>query len=157
MTLLALASMRGTILEERMGANMLDRSLAFQAAEAALREAESVAKTKPTINAGCTAGLCFTPDPTVAAQQQRWLGGDAFWSSAATAEAVVDVGDITARPRYIIELMQVNVPESGQCTTSGDVSLDAQCSANGNRYRITARSKANDRSEVILQSIYAVP
>lgn len=40
MTLLGLAVLRGTLLEERMSANMYDRSLAFQQAESALREAE---------------------------------------------------------------------------------------------------------------------
>ena len=41
MTLLGLASLRGTLMEERMSANMYDRSIGFQAAEAALREAET--------------------------------------------------------------------------------------------------------------------
>ena len=36
MTLLGLAVLRGTLLEERMSANLLDRSQNFQAAEAAL-------------------------------------------------------------------------------------------------------------------------
>ena len=40
MTLLGLASLRGTLMEERMSANLFDRSLAFQAAESALREAD---------------------------------------------------------------------------------------------------------------------
>ena len=40
MTVLILASIRGTVMQERMASNLYDRSLAFQAAEAALREAE---------------------------------------------------------------------------------------------------------------------
>lgn len=40
MTLLGLAVLRSTLMEERMSANMYDRSLAFQATEGALREAE---------------------------------------------------------------------------------------------------------------------
>ena len=40
MTLLGLAAIRSTLLRERMSANMYDRSLAFQSAESALREAE---------------------------------------------------------------------------------------------------------------------
>ena len=39
-TLLGLASMRGALLEERMSGNLYDRSLSFQAAERALREAQ---------------------------------------------------------------------------------------------------------------------
>lgn len=41
MTLLGLAVLRGSLLEERMSANLYDRSLAFQQAESALREAEA--------------------------------------------------------------------------------------------------------------------
>src|SRR5690606_30502218 len=44
MTLLGLAVLRGTLLEERMSANMFDRSLAFQQAESALREAEGAVR-----------------------------------------------------------------------------------------------------------------
>ena len=39
-TLIGLASVRGTNLQERMSSNMYDRSLAFQRAESALRAAE---------------------------------------------------------------------------------------------------------------------
>ena len=39
-TLIGLAGIRGTSLQERMSANLYDRSLAFQRAEAALRDAE---------------------------------------------------------------------------------------------------------------------
>lgn len=40
MTIIGLASMRGTVLEERMAGNWRDRNIAFQAAELALRDAE---------------------------------------------------------------------------------------------------------------------
>src|SRR3546814_12700111 len=46
MTLLGLASMRGTLLEERMSGNLFDRSLAFQAAEAALRPGEALGRSE---------------------------------------------------------------------------------------------------------------
>src|SRR3546814_3712859 len=39
-TLLGLAALRTTILQERMSANLFDRSLSFQAAETALREGQ---------------------------------------------------------------------------------------------------------------------
>lgn len=46
MTLLAIGSMRGTVLQERMAGNLRDENLAFQAAEMAQREAEQAAKNK---------------------------------------------------------------------------------------------------------------
>ncbi len=39
-TMLAVASMQGTLLEEKMAGNSLDRNLAFQSAESGVREAE---------------------------------------------------------------------------------------------------------------------
>ena len=41
MMLISLAGIRGSGLQERMGANLYDRQLAFQAAESALREGET--------------------------------------------------------------------------------------------------------------------
>ncbi len=50
MSLLAVGSMRATTLEERMSHNSEDRQIAFQVAEAALREAELVL-TQPMLPA----------------------------------------------------------------------------------------------------------
>ena len=62
MTLLGLASLRGALMEERMTASLYDRSLSFQSAEAALREGEALALTRPTApSSGCNAGVCSTP------------------------------------------------------------------------------------------------
>lgn len=159
MTLLGLAAMRGTLMEERMSANLLDRSLAFQAAEAALREGEALAMSKPTLPAsGCSNGLCAKPDPVSPTDSQRWLAAG-FWDdgSGKWREATVTVGDLTAKPRFIVELLDSTLPADGSCTTSIDVSPDAGCSGTESSYRVTARSQAADRAEVTLQSIYAVP
>ena len=151
-TLIALASLRGTLMEERMSANVLDRSLSFQAAEAALREGESVAVDKDTVwpASGCTKGVCGKPDPAAA---PVW-DDEAVWADA--PEAVVTLGDKTAKPRFIVELLADDVPPKGTCTTSGDVS-ETTCSGIERRYRVTARSEAEGRASVMLQTIYAVP
>ena len=65
MTLLGLAVLRSALLEERMTANLLDRSWSFQAAEAALRNGEALAATRPVVPAaGCAGGVCSTPVAT---------------------------------------------------------------------------------------------
>lgn len=159
MTLLGLAAMRGTLMEERMSANLLDRSLAFQAVEAALREGEALAASKPPLpGAGCSNGVCVKPNPTVASDSQRWLNAG-FWAdgSGNWREATVNVGDVTAKPRFIVELLDSTLPPEGSCTTSIDLSPGAACSGTESRYRVTAHSQAADRAEVTLQSIYAVP
>jgi type IV pilus assembly protein PilX len=161
MTLLGLAAMRGTLMEERMSSSQTDRELSFQAAEAALREGEVEASSKPTlpgggaIGSGCLNGLCAMPDPAVVTPV--WADGSVVWNTAPSA--VVDLNGITATaaPKYIVELLADNIPPKGSCTTSGDVSPDAECSGTERRYRITARSEAPGRAAVLLQTIYAVP
>ncbi len=159
-TLLALASLRNTLLEERMSASVLDRSLAFQAAEAALREGESVAATRPEPAAGlgCVSGLCSAPDPTNPSDNARWLAAG-FWAdgSGTWREATVEIGAATVRPRFIVELLDTGLPAAGECTTSIDMSPDAACSGSTNRYRITAVSGDEGRADVMLQTIYMVP
>jgi len=65
MTLLGLAVLRGTLLEERMSANMYDRSLAFQQAESALREAEEKVRNAVLANGnGWVIGVKCGADPS---------------------------------------------------------------------------------------------
>lgn len=153
MSLLAIMSLRGTLLQERMAGNMLDRSLSFQAAEAALREGEALARSSglSVPASGCQSGVCARPVP---GDPPRWQV-ESVWTAA--PEVTVELGGITARPRYIIELLADDVPARGACTTSEDVSPEAACSGHERRYRITARSRAEGRAEVILQTHYAVP
>ncbi|UUW71653.1 pilus assembly PilX family protein [Pseudomonas oryzihabitans] len=46
MTLIAIGSMRGTVLQERMAGNLRDENLAFQTAEMAQRDAEQAARNR---------------------------------------------------------------------------------------------------------------
>src|SRR5690606_41967652 len=67
MTVLGMLSLRGALMEERMGAGRYDRSVAFQAAEAALREAEQrlmapgVLADVPTDPDTCNNRFCASP------------------------------------------------------------------------------------------------
>ncbi len=164
MTLLAVASLSGTLLEERMGAAQVDRNLSLQATEATLREAEQVVRgltdnsTLPDPGEDCAAGLCPMPQAGEEDQQQRWLN-DGFWDddSGTWAEFATDLDGVTAQPRYIIELIDDAVADRQTCTTGGDVSLEANCTLTSRRFRVTVRSQEEGRAAVMLQSIYAVP
>jgi type IV pilus assembly protein PilX len=149
MTLLGLASLRGTVLEERMSANLSDRGLAFQNAEAALREAEAVLDTFPAFpGAGCSAGLCGRP---AGSATERWLdAGFAGWRTAATNDPKVDA------PQFIVEEMGLaSNPDTPGCSgvVSGGGGSQTLCETM--RYRITARSSQNDRAAVLLQTAHA--
>lgn len=154
MTLLGLVAVRGTLMQEHMSASQYDRSLSFQSAEAALRDAEvSVANTMPTVpTSGCALGICATPVPT-GTYTAPWLD-DSMWSGTNSIVATTTVGDLTTQARYIIEYM--GLLDSLTCTTSGDVSETA-CLQKDDHYRITARSSAANRADVTLQSNFLVP
>ena len=144
MTLLGLASLRSTVLEERMTSNLLDRSLSFQVAEAGLREAEAAMSLNPTFPAaGCNAqGLCATPVPTAI---DRWLDpGFTGWRTGAVSDPN------TAAPRYIAEDMGEgpNWRDCDRLSPIHPLCLTA-------RYRVTVLSQQNGRASVTLQTIYA--
>jgi type IV pilus assembly protein PilX len=150
MTLLGLACIRATLLEERMSAALYDRSLAFQAAEGGLRFGEAIAASRPDYSGPCALGKCGFPLPGT---NDVWKN-ELIW--AAAPAAAVDVEGIVATPRYLVELLADQVPPQDTCTTSGDISESA-CSGSERRYRITARSEQAGRASVWLQSVYAVP
>lgn len=141
MTLLGLASLRVSMLEERMTAGLLDRSLGFQGAEAALREAETFLLTRPTFpTSGCAAGLCAPP---IATNVDRWLDpGFTGWKNT-----TVQLGTTAINPQYIIEYMG-DAPNSPGC----DQQIPVPPSCVSPRYRITARSAAAGRAQITLQS-----
>jgi len=148
MTLLGLAGIRGITQEERMANHSLDRSLAFQATEAALRDVEQLVEAnKPTPTAGCSVVTnLMSCAPPAATDTPRWLD-DTFtsWQSL----AAVGTGALAVTPQYFVEYLGGDFEcRPGEGTASG-----ITC----RRYRITARSQgsAGTRSSVMLQSIYA--
>jgi len=158
-TLLALASLRTALLEQRMATAVVDRGLAFQAVEAALREGEAIAATRPepAAGSGCVDGLCSRPDPSKPEDNARWLAAG-FWSDGSgTWRAATGTVEGTATPRFIVELVDTGLPATGDCTTSVDLSPEAGCFGTVNHYRITAYSHEAGRADVMLQSVYAAP
>jgi type IV pilus assembly protein PilX len=162
-TLLGLASLRGTLLEERMSANLYDRGLAFQAAEAALREGETLVTginpLKDFPNSGvtvgdkatCVAGLCTTPG-TAEQTKPRWLADAPPWrNGTSVANGTADAG-IT--PQFFVEYMGKGAgwagceklrPRNPQCMKS--------------RFRVTSQGgdASNGRALVLLQTTFATP
>lgn len=149
MTLLGLAVLRNTTLEERMSANMLDRTYQFQAAESALRQAEALiaAGSITAPGSGCSAGVCATP---TAGASDRWLD-DSFGGWVGSDGTGNHDDAITTQ--YFIEYMG-DGGYGPECTTSKSTasSTDPNCSML--RYRVTARSQGEGRAAVILQSNY---
>ena len=150
MSVLGLAVLRGTLMQERMSANLLDRSLNFQAAEAALREGELLAQSQgadvPAADSPCVNGMCGQPNPSNA---PRWEdAGFTGWQLASTSFS----GTMASTPSYFVEYM-------------GNAEIELDCSAKVPHpgwlctrpmYRVVARSQAAGRASVTLQSGYVV-
>ncbi len=149
MSLLGVAAIRGVAMEERMAGQSYDRSLAFQATEAALRAAELLIESKPADPvSGC--GLVSPPGlmlcaPPAAGDTPRWQDTSfASWTDAAT----VGSSTLAVTPQYFVEHLGNNFP----CDPADQIN-----NLNCKRYRVTARSRDNTsgRASVMLQSIYA--
>ena len=143
LTLLALAAMRTTTLEELMARNARDRDLAFQAAEAALRagEAELTGAVPPAMAVGTARSTRITNGSL----REYWINTHPWGSQSIVSWQPAGT---SAPPRYVIELMS-----TGAGTGGGSLAL-APLTDQG-VYRVTARgigSSAN--TVVILQAIY---
>lgn len=151
MTLLGLASLRGTLMEERMTASLYDRSLSFQAAEAALREGEALALTRPTApSSGCTNGVCSTPSEANG-DMDRWL--NAAFNGWRASTVNFGTAPTSGAPQFFVEPMGV-APNWVFCER--EIPMNPTCMSP--RFRVTARSAVvADRSQVLLQSNISTP
>lgn len=158
LTLISITAARMSSLEERMSGNMRDRSLAMQAAEMALRDAERDIRggagitRAPAISGitnfvqACTAGLCYN-GPAGNANGTNWNTTPVWSLVSMTAAPSVAYGTntgaignvaLSAQPRYIIE----GIEKSGSGTAIY-------------YYRITVRAQgANANTVVWLQEVY---
>jgi type IV pilus assembly protein PilX len=151
MTTFGLLGVRLISGQERQAGQTYDRTLSFQAAEAALRQAEVALdqiEPEPTgtvctdmTNAGYTVRVCPVPS---ASATPRWLdSGFTSWANG----AVVGTGTLALTPQYFVEHLGSTFP----------CGLDPSDPPACKRYRITSRAGGTGgRAPVTLQSIYAL-
>ena len=157
MTLIGLAGIRGITQQERMANFSFDRSLAFQATEAGLREAELMVEANNNnmasllaavdattkCNLTSTLRICAAP---VSTDKDRWFDDDFdSWKSL----TIVGTGSLAITPQYFVE----HLGDGFECQPGAGTLSGITCT----RYRITARSNdgSGARSSVMLQSVYA--
>lgn len=145
MTLVGITAMRTTTLEEQMSTNMRDRNLAFQAAEAALRDAQAWlnAQTVRPVPSNTGAGNVWTANLPLESQGlmngfndvafytgYNWVAGNnSVVYGALTGEPAL--AGVVQQPRFFIEEMYF-VPD--------DSSPQTRAQGKGiYHYRITAR------------------
>lgn len=147
LSMLALSAMRNVSLEERMAGNNQDHNLAMQAAEASLRDCETVLQgvTVPAFD-----GSNGLYQPAAVGSAQRW--DTVNWSSASAVRALAanTLPEVASQPACIIE--DLGTTPSGNTGGSLRAGL-AQGTVNV--YRITARGAGQRANSVVmLQSTY---
>jgi len=139
LSVLGVAILRSTSMQDRMSANMRDRSLAVQGAETAMRFAQQQVLAADVVWEGKVplAGDCATSSicPT---------GSAAAWRSMPAGTFDPRLQDA---PEYWIEYLGIAPGRKGSCDTLPP-SVDCQSPM----FRINARSNSLGRANVILQS-----
>ncbi len=173
MTLLGLTGVRTIVQEEKMAAATQDRNLAFQAAEAALREGEAAVATLVAADqvpadrsqadydaayasANCSAkaptcdttrGICARPLPGCVPRWEAGASPAAPWVAGPTLGS----GNLSVSTQYFIEVMS----RKTECVSQiQHQDVLGQCTA----FRVTARNAVQDgRAQVMLQTVYVWP
>ena len=158
LTLMGIATLRTSTMQERMAGNERDQNLAFQAAETALREGERLLQSAVLPSFPDTANGLYLPAD--GAELPVWidldrdgaddiLSGDwhNHWASNARSYPG-SLPDVSTTPRYLIEVLPT-VAAPGVSLLSGKPLPDQEL------YRVTARGTGGTTSAVVvLQSIY---
>jgi type IV pilus assembly protein PilX len=149
-SVLGIAVLRSSAMQERMSGNMYDRSLAMQAAELGLNAGQQALNAAPKwqdtvpVDQDCIdSSIC----PTFKKQSEAtWKAGPILGASDS------NVPDTPSE--YWIEYLGIN---QAHMETGG--TIPAPATGTGPMFRITARSQGNGRAEVILQNdvIYRFP
>ncbi len=163
LTLLGVTSIRTTTMEEKMAGNMRNRDLAFQAAESALREAETAIRNMiNTANfyggsngAGRVNGYYSAFNPTTNTPDiKAIITSPSTWTDNSKSIEANAVPGVASAPRYIIQHSQHVVPPGG--INFGSYGAN-KAGAEIDYFKIYARgSGGTDNAQVILESNYGM-
>jgi len=148
LTLLAVSSMKTTIMEEKVTGNYKDKNTAFQSAEAALRAGENYLRNTATLPVFDGSNGLYQPTTSGAS---RWNLVD--WSNSDKVVAYAPEDDdeslygLVEQPNFIIEeLLPVIDP---------DDSSEVGVALENKFYRVTSRAVGGTSTAVImLQSVF---
>lgn len=167
LTMLGLSAMSTTTLEERMAGNMQSRMLAFQAAEAALREGESWLGPKLQPPAVCASSPCGDDNVWQAGSLDELdddldMADSDWWTTVGKNASTEYKGiesdgspagypDVAENPRHTVEHRHFD-PDTASATCT---SYSSPCTGR-HFYRVTARGVGkNENADAIIQSTYA--
>ncbi|MCK7598784.1 PilX N-terminal domain-containing pilus assembly protein [Microbulbifer sp. CAU 1566] len=149
MTVVGMAAIRGSGMQEMMAGNMRDRNLAFQAAEAALRQGEDdvAGDTLPAFT-----GSGYYADLDNSSNSGYW--STTFdWTDTNAKRTDLSLKWVSAEPQYVVEEVVSTVVKGSE---GGAIDfLETLKSEETVFYRVTSRGAGGSAdSVVILQSTY---
>ncbi len=146
LTMLGLVAMQSSTLQEKMAYNMTNRTLAFQAAEAALREGEALLQSAVLPVFDGSNGL-YALNTNVDVLTLDWVANGRLMTDSAGNPQNLITG-VAAPPRYIVEELGGLPSESGSLVAGTPLTDEVM-------YRVTARGVGSiNAGEVILQSTF---
>ena len=153
LTVLGIAMMKMTNMQDRMAGNTRDVNLAFQGAEAAVRTGEEEIRLLiapaggPQLEATAACAICDTgvlPVDIDAPGRFNWT------ANATPAPGIKTPGKLDDDPQYKVEHTQF-VANGMDCGTT-----DANCNAGRDVFTVTGRSTgASGRANTVVQTTYA--
>jgi type IV pilus assembly protein PilX len=162
LTVLGIGALNSALMEEKMVGNTKDTNLAFQMAEAGLRDAETDITNNITsstvFTSACTSGLCTppstwpTPTSTDVSKAIDWTNTGVTRTYGAYTGAAA-LGLVAAQPVYVIEKLSKLPRGPGRSVGLGV----APPPSAGIVYRITVLATGvRPETKVMLQSTYAM-
>jgi type IV pilus assembly protein PilX len=146
MTLVALSTTTETRTDSRMTSNQLDRLIAFQAAEAALREAEDRLRV-PNPSMGLRGDAGFYNEVAVPPSDVS------SWDDTSSYVYTGNIPGIVSPPRYVIDQLPVSSNRNGYLV-AGEVYHGREHFL----YRVTvACTGRSGKTEVVIQATFSPP
>lgn len=152
MTVLGVTAIQSTVLEERMAGNFRDRHLAFQAAEAALRNGETWMLSLSS------APIPDSTGSTGVVNKLSTLPSTWNWNSISAGFVTVNGLEwAVATPERVINSSPKRLIEEIKFINDGDMTIGTAQAKEGNmQYRITARGTGGtDNAMVIAQVVFS--
>lgn len=157
MTLVGVTAMRTGVLDERMAGNLRDTKVAFEAAEAALRNAEEDELAMLTDLSNFDGNRTTTghegrytliePEPAVNTlfTATTWSGNaSTLYANTSYVSTVANIHNILNQPRWMAKMLAIDGPLN--------MSLKGET---GVVFRVTGRGTGgSDRTQVVLRSLY---
>lgn len=154
LTIIGITAMQTTTMEEKMAGNTRDQTVAFEAASAALRDAESYIEGTPNTASFDGSGGLYAETDTVPSYDASgaWTTANARQYAGTLPDA--SNGGVATPPMYMVQIVTTssspaisskNIGGYGQQNPGSKVTV----------FRITARGTGGtDNSQVFLQELY---